>query len=373
MTKSGFRGDQLVAWRSLLVREWEKANQLLISNGHPSMDLPNFSIHPAVDGRWGCWQKGRRLIEVSERLLREYSRADVIETLRHEMAHQFVSEVLNFDEVEPPHGPSFQAICEVLGCDARASCGAHEMTRKEEEEEHSMIGRIRKLWAHGQCESISRKESEVFLSKARELMVQYQVEQWQIEELEDGSAARVYVQRPIGPLFSRMPAYYHQLGNILSNYYEVNYIQVYHEVLDAEERQWKTGLEVFGERSAVDVAEFVGHQLMMQGDSFWQVERRLLTQKNKRSFLSGLFSEYAERLEREKEEEESRLPRETLAIIALTRKELDERYQEAYPGRRRKALRGVAINESLQAGRNAAKHLKIREGLEPTSRPALPE
>lgn len=313
------------------------------------------------------------MIEISERLLREFSREDVIETLRHEMAHQYVSEVLKRAMIEPPHGPSFQRICEVFGCDPAASSREENMNRKDLGQNEGTIGLIRKLLAHGNCKSVTREESEAFLSKARQLMFQYKIELFQVEKA-DLDQGRVYVQRPIGPLFMRLPGHYFELGRILSDFYDVRYVQVYHQVMIGSAMELRTGLEIFGEVSSVDVAEYVTHQLLQQAEKLWNIEKLKLAQKNKGNFFFGLLSGFRERLEREKERQESDLPAETNALLIRDQEELDNRYQNAYPNLRMKRWRRLHwADVSFWAGMDKSSELQIRSGLQGTEREALPE
>ena len=54
------------------------------------------------------------------RLVTEHPWTVVLEVLRHEMAHQYVDEVLGVHD-ETAHGPTFQAVCEARAIDGRAA------------------------------------------------------------------------------------------------------------------------------------------------------------------------------------------------------------------------------------------------------------
>src|SRR5690606_5354246 len=60
-----------------------------------------------------------RRIRVSRALIREHASPIVLEVLAHEMAHQFVLEVLGVEH-EGPHGPTFTEVCRTRRTDATA-------------------------------------------------------------------------------------------------------------------------------------------------------------------------------------------------------------------------------------------------------------
>src|SRR4051794_10918922 len=79
------------------------------------MRPPTLSLTDGV-GRLGRWVGETREIEVARLLVAEKPWGTIVEVLKHEMAHQFVYEVLGRHD-EPPHGPAFRETCERLGID----------------------------------------------------------------------------------------------------------------------------------------------------------------------------------------------------------------------------------------------------------------
>ena len=69
--------------------------------------------------RLGQWNATHRTLEVSRILVLEYPWTEVMEVLKHEVAHQYVDEILGVDE--RAHGPNFKQTCERLGIDGRAT------------------------------------------------------------------------------------------------------------------------------------------------------------------------------------------------------------------------------------------------------------
>jgi hypothetical protein len=76
---------------------------------HSVLRAPSIQLHDA-ERRWGAWQADKRLITISRRQVLCYTWDSVMETLKHEMAHQLVSELMHRD-AEPPHGLAFKEAC----------------------------------------------------------------------------------------------------------------------------------------------------------------------------------------------------------------------------------------------------------------------
>ena len=60
------------------------------------------------------------MIELSPKLLTDHGWGTLVEVLKHEMAHQFVAEVLGVLD-ESSHGPVYRKVCEERGIDSRAA------------------------------------------------------------------------------------------------------------------------------------------------------------------------------------------------------------------------------------------------------------
>lgn len=282
------------AWHALLIDEWHTAAKQLKLAKIPDLRLPNFQISPDATQRYGSWQADRRLITLNESLFLRYPRASIIEVLRHEIAHQVVSEALQLDHQAKPHGTEWKSVCAILGCRASATSCDDILEQQLIPEESAVLARVRKLMNHGQNAGATQAEAETFLAKARALLLKHQLD---LDDLQDANLdARTYVQRPIGRLFKRLPGYYHYLGNLLSEHYLVHYIQVWHRIYRGEEIRQLSGIELFGEPNNIDVAEYVAHQLLVQAEMSWMRIRPTLRDANKRAFFTGLFLGYSEHL-----------------------------------------------------------------------------
>ena len=129
-----------------LVHSWNTLNGTLFRG---ALRPPVLTL---VDGRrLGFWQRDTRTLALGRGLVADASWPVVVEVLKHEMAHQYVDEVLGITD-ETPHGPAFRQVCERIGADPRAA------GRPAADEEPAAIRKVRKLLALAQ--SANRNEAE---------------------------------------------------------------------------------------------------------------------------------------------------------------------------------------------------------------------
>jgi hypothetical protein len=68
----------------------------------------------------GRWHSATRMLEISRTLVLDRPWLEVASVLEHEMAHQFVDEILHV-RTETAHGETFRRVCAERGIDARAA------------------------------------------------------------------------------------------------------------------------------------------------------------------------------------------------------------------------------------------------------------
>src|SRR3954469_10017373 len=118
---------------------------------------PAFELVDSVE-RLGRWVPIHRTLELSRELLVKHGWGVLEEVLKHEMAHQYVDEVLGVKD-EPAHGPAFRRICEERGIDARA---AGAPVAPDEHAKSPVLERIAKLLAL--AESPNEHEAQAAMS-----------------------------------------------------------------------------------------------------------------------------------------------------------------------------------------------------------------
>ena len=100
---------------------------------------------------YGEWRPATRTIVMADHLIRDYPWNVVLEVLKHEMAHQYVHEVLGH-QAERPHGERFQEACHRLGVPAWAASASgalppemgQAITRHLSAEEERLLRRAEK-------------------------------------------------------------------------------------------------------------------------------------------------------------------------------------------------------------------------------------
>jgi hypothetical protein len=212
----------------------------------------------------------------------------VVEVLKHEIAHQYVAEVLG----EPDgtaHGPSFRDLCERLGIDARAA-GLPEAGPGvvPGETETRILGRIAKLLALSQSQN--RHEAEAAMAMAQELMLKH--------NLEALPGQRDYGWKHLGAPMGRKTEAERILANLLADHFFVEVIWI--PVWRAREGKRGSVLEVCGRPVNLEMAAFVHDFLVATADRLWadyKRAQRIASNRDRQTFLSGVMSGFRDKLE----------------------------------------------------------------------------
>ena len=101
---------------SELKRSWH-SYVLKFKWNNSGITAPQFRITEAHVDHWAQWVPSKREMHFSRYLVTKRPWNEVLEVLKHEMAHQYVSEVLKVTG-EAPHGSAFKAVCKQFNIDA---------------------------------------------------------------------------------------------------------------------------------------------------------------------------------------------------------------------------------------------------------------
>lgn len=240
----------------------------------------------------GRWIVGERTIELSRELVFERPWVEVVEVLRHELAHQFVHEVLGVHD-EPPHGPTFRRVCAERAIDPRAA-GRPELADGDTESTR-IIEKVRKLLAL--AGSQNQHEAELAMRRAQELMLKHQ--------LAADLAERRYVVRHLGTPRLRKNTAESMIGGLLGKHFfvEVIWTHVYVPRACRTERV----LEIHGTPENVAMAEYVHSFLMRTAERLWAEARALrpgLRPGDRSAFMVGVVSGFAAKLDGARREQE---------------------------------------------------------------------
>jgi Protein of unknown function (DUF2786)/SprT-like family len=240
----------------------------------------------------GRWVPDTRSIEISLPLVVERPWGVVVEVLKHEMAHQYVHEVLG-ERSESPHGPAFRDACARLGVDPRASGmpssdGAIGPTDAAEDRTVVRISRLLAL-----AESPNRHEAEAAMAAAQRLMLKHNL------DVVRTNAARAYGFVHLGRPTGRVGEHERLVAMILGKHFfvEAIWVPVYRP------REGKRGslLEICGTSANLAIAEYAHGFLHGTAERLWIDHRRAqgLTERERRTFLAGVMAGFADKLARQ--------------------------------------------------------------------------
>ncbi len=300
-------------------------------------------------GRLGRWRGDVRCIEIDRRFAIDRPWGVVVEVLKHEMAHQYVDEVLCVRD-EPAHGPMFRRVCQERGIDARASGAPLSV---DESAEKPMLERIAKLLAL--AESPNEHEAQAAMSAAQRLMLKHN-----IEAAVSGSATS-YCFRHLGKPTGRISEHERRLAMILDEFFFVQVIWVpMWRVTDAKRG---SVLEVCGSRHNVELAAYVYDFLIYTSDALYRADRKRRadrTHQARRKFLAGVMSGFHERLKSERKRSE------TEGLVWAGDAELGGYFRRRHPhvrwARHAVSTTGEAYARGQTAGRNIVLHRGVKSG-----------
>jgi len=239
----------------------------------------------ASSARLGSWDPATRTLEISERHIATEPWLAVMETLRHEMAHQFAFEVLGAHD-ETPHGPAFREACAKLRVTPRATRapGSVAMPLRDE-----IVDRIAKLLSLST--SPNEHEAQVAVKKARELLLKHNIAEVELE------GEREFDVRWLGPVKGRHHHHEQVLATILNDFFFVDVIWTH--TFDASRNAHGTVLGVFGTRANLALAEYVYDYLSSVVQTLWgqyKERRNLRGDRERLRYFAGVLGGFHDKL-----------------------------------------------------------------------------
>lgn len=333
-------------WTRRLLQEWLGINHWRLRG---AMRAPQIQVSDDMR-RWGYWDPQRRLLAVSERQIACYTWASVLETLKHEMAHQYVTEVLGVHD-EPAHGPAFRRMCRRLGADpaARAGGGAPLYGSGEEivEAADPTLRRIRKLLALADSNP-SEAEAQLAYRRANSLLLKYNL------SLGDLAEERVHTFRRLGTPSGRVSSVHYSIGGILRDFFFVSVLWV-QDYLALEDKEGRI-IEVMGTPANVDMAEHVHATLLRILEDLWQAWARQSGAKGmraKREYQEGALSGFRLSLKTGREEDRQE------GLVWVGDPRLEQWANERWPNRRSVQVSGVLATDNHAAGMADGRNVRI--------------
>lgn len=330
-----------------LADAWEELNYAVFRG---RMQQPLLGLSQA-EGSLGRWIPEGRVIELGRAFVLRESWGVVLEVLKHEMAHQYVHEVLGLTD-QTAHGPAFQELCAKLGVDGRAA-GTPTAPLDEDSDEGRVAARIAKLLAL--AESDNEHEAEAAMSAAQRLMLKYNLEH---VAQAAGQRRPAYGFRHLGSPTGRVGEAERLLGTILGRHFfvEVIFVSVY---LPLEGRRGSV-LEVCGTPENLEMASYVYAFLQSAAERLWVAHQRakgIRQNRDRRSFIAGVMAGFLEKLEREKKKSERE------GLVWIKDAVLEDYYRARHPRIRTLRYGGSGRTDANLEGRAAGRSLELARPL----------
>jgi hypothetical protein len=283
------RRDLTRAWTERLYAEYEQ----VLYHFRVKMRPPVIEIVDTTS-KWGSWSPTVRRLTISRKLIEAYSWDVVIEVLKHEMAHQLVSEVLGkIDQ----HGPHFRRACERLGVAAWAAASGGDLPtsvtpggdRALGDFEERLLKRAEKLLAL--AESANEHEAALAMQRVRELYARSNLERLATRRSAPLTYAILnYKKRRVDSVDSLIVA-------ILTEHFFVK--AIYTTLWDPRELVEHKAVELLGTKAHVAMAEYVAHFLNNQLQLLWNDFKGKTGSSGvtpKRSYMLGVLTGFREKL-----------------------------------------------------------------------------
>jgi hypothetical protein len=291
--------------------------------------------------RLGQWVARDRRIELSRAFVLEHGWGAVLEVLKHELAHQFVTEALG-DPDETPHGPAFRAVCEKHGIDASAA-GVPTVRTPDEER---VLGRVGKLLALADSPNIH--EAELAMAEAQRLMLKHNLAE---------TARSPYSFRHLGEPSGRVGEPERILANILNDHFFVETIWV--PVWRAREGTRASVLEICGTPVNLEIAAHTHAFLSHTAERLWAQWRRAhgIGNRDRRAYLAGVMTGFREKLDTQKKQQQQ------AGLVWVGDGELGRYWRRRHPHVRWTRHTGVERNHAHDAGRAAGRNIVLHRAV----------
>ncbi len=328
-----------------LSEDWRNLNYGLFQD---RMRPPSMLLSSAT-GFLGRWVRGTRTIEMSRSFILDQPWGVVMEVLKHEMAHQYVDEIIGVRD-ETAHGPVFQRVCADRGIDGGAT-GVPSASGGGDPGTAAVLDKIAKLLAL--AGSPNEHEAQLAMNTAQKLMLKYNLDAVRAK------AARGYVHKHLGEPTGRVEEAARYLAAILSEHFFVQCIWV--GVWRVREGKSGSVLEVIGTTENVAMAEYVYSFLDHTADAQWTLHKRangIRVDRDRRAFRTGVMMGFLEKLRAERKGQQE------TGLVWAGDPALEAHYHRRYPRIRAISRSGAARTEAHAEGREAGKTLVLHKGVD---------
>lgn len=371
-------------WTFKLSEEFDEINRVIYRNTGKRLEHPCFAITPDMGRFWGMWHPKERMLRLNVKLFKNFEWGAVQRVLRHEMGHMVVSEIFNFNPVGCCHGEHWKLAMAAVGEENPRRCDSADfLAGLKGTELCPMAEKVRKLMCKANNEALSKEEADLFMGKAQELMMRYELTMKDVMGVE-----KLWLKRPMGGYYRKWPIWMGVLGVAIGEIYHVKCIRTCMWIPDIGRRYY---LEFFGEPDKLDIAEYVFHAVLNNGKQLYKValaehrakmksdlhyrdslveevydkemdEYKVKTSRfSEASFMSGLIRGWRVKLQ----DQQWRMKNEsaTYAIVAAANEKLlDEMHAKVY-SKLKKAGKYRSNGQGWYDGHKAGQELNIAIGV----------
>lgn len=324
-----------------LAYEWRSINWTYFSS---VMKPPIFQLSDSVK-RLGQWHGKYRNLEISRSLILNYPWPEVVEVLKHEVAHQYVDEILKEDEA--PHGPAFQKVCAQIGISSSATGSP---SQESNDAGSRIVSRIQKLLALAQ--SSNQNEAESAARLAHKLMIKFNIEL--DASREPDSSRRDYKYRHLGHGSGKIFAHERILANILTNYFFVEgiWLRVYRPL------EGKSGFvfEICGLEHNLTMSEHVYDFLIKTSSRLWDDYKKSTSKTSKSdhlSFLAGVMRGFESKLGMQSSELQEQ------GLVWVPAADLKQYHKARHPKTSSIRRQGARKSDSFADGKEAGRGITL--------------
>lgn len=232
----------------------------------------------------GSWDRTLHQISISSHLIRSATWKQVVEVLKHEIAHQISDELLGGHS---GHDDTFSRACEMIFVEhwarsATVEINFHQPTLEtlvSNSSENGMERRLKKLLSL--AESSNEHEASLALKKATEIKKKYDLV---INRKYTSSDIHCHILRTKK---KRLDSAYTYLAKILTTHFGVK--AIFSSEFDiTKESELKT-IELIGAPKDLLVADYVYHYLLNTLDSLWNHHKKNEHKKGSKALARGSY------------------------------------------------------------------------------------
>jgi predicted SprT family Zn-dependent metalloprotease len=325
-----------------LHRRWQQINDDCLEG---RLQAPIFTLDEAT-ARVGRWTATTRTLGISIEHLQSATWLELEQTLRHEMAHQVVSELFDSGGA-PPHGRLFRRACRMVGLTEN-----EEIETAPAPETKRAMRRIQKLM--NLSTSPNEHEARAAMAAANRMLLEHNLEQ------QDSESTPPFVYRWIGDPSGRITLVRKLMARILQDHFFVQCLWV-HTTQPTTGKRVRM-LEIMGRRHNVTLAEFVHQYLARTLNQLWRAYRKEKAKTRVRGrgneYRVGVLMGFDEHLDSEKQMCQSQ------GLIWTGDPALHEFVSQRYPRRRSIRSSYYRVGEAHHDGRVHGRDIRIPGALE---------